>query len=76
MVTKHKLNQIYSKVSYGASIGWLSPTLKVLTSQNSPLPSGSISIEGLPFTKGFIGNHQITHLMKLQNHRPLDQQVA
>lgn len=37
----------FFKVSYGASIGWVSPALKLLISKDTPLPSGPITVEGL-----------------------------
>lgn len=40
----------FVKVSYGASVGWVSPALKQLTSKDSPLASGPITIEGSPIS--------------------------
>ncbi|CRL04891.1 CLUMA_CG017942, isoform A [Clunio marinus] len=53
METKSSMgSQIYTSlcvnlltVSYGASIGWLSPAYELLSSQDSPLASGPITIE-------------------------------
>lgn len=49
-------------VGYGITCGWASPGLELLTSNDTPLPSGKISLEeaswiaAFCFIGGFIGN--------------------
>lgn len=49
-------------MAYGLSYGWASPSIMILTSEESPLPSGKITMEqsswiaALPCAGGFFGN--------------------
>lgn len=35
------------KVAYGASIGWMSPSIPLLIGPDSPLPSGPVTVAGI-----------------------------
>jgi hypothetical protein len=42
----------FIKLSYGTSVGWISPALQLLKSKNSPLPTGALTIDEIAVIGG------------------------